>query len=317
MSRLRVALAGTGRLGVSLFKGVLESNHDVVAVIQNGRANTGAVRWINAMGSVLFSNSLSVVGLARRVGAPVFWIDTMDETELAPIRATRPDILLVGGFSIIFKKPMLEVPVIGCVNTHSSLLPKHRGPNPFSAAIIDGDPETAVTFHVMTEGIDDGDILSQIRVPIEIREDSGSLYKRTSEIAGEHVGDVLDGIAARGLQGIPQDHTLATYEKKLKPEQCEIDWSKSAVEIERLVRGCYPLSPLARFKHRGRCVYVTQVRASTKRHDVAPGTVVNLRPLTISTGDGSIVFQKTFMSSPLPWVWPAPWAKPRVGEELK
>ena len=192
--------------------------------------------------------------IARRHGIPLFFIDKMTEDELAPLRALDPDLILVGGFAIILKKPILDLPKLGCVNTHSSLLPKHRGPNPFAAVLLAGDTETGVTFHVMDEAIDTGDIVAQFPIPVEDNWYALDLHRATSELAGEHVVEVLDKIEAEGLHGTPQDPALATYDKKLTTEQTAIDWAQPAADIVRLIRAGYPMT-MARFRYGDRVIF--------------------------------------------------------------
>ena len=163
---MRIAIAGDGHLGMSLMEPLLGSRHDVVALVQNGRTATGFGRTMTKAAGSLFGSFAGVAGKAIQRGIPVVWIDRMTEEELAPLRAIASGVLLVGGFSVILKKKLLELPKIGCVNMHSSLLPKHRGPNPFSAVVMAGDAESGVTFHQMDEGIDTGPILEQYRFPI-------------------------------------------------------------------------------------------------------------------------------------------------------
>lgn len=318
MKPLRIVIAGTGRLGVNLFKGIQAAGHEIVGVIQNGRDNKGFMGFANRTFELFFSDTLSMRGQASKNKLPVIYIDTMSEDELAPIRELRPELIVVGGFGIIFKRPLLEIPTIGCVNTHSSLLPKHRGPNPFTAAILSDDTETGVTFHVMTEGIDTGAILGQYRIPITDTDDAGSLYKRTADLAGDRVGDVLDQIVERGLAGDAQDETQASYEKKLKPENCYIDWSLPAADIDRFVRACFPLSPFARFEHEDRIVYVTKTRVERKTVDHPPGTIIRTRPrVAISTPDGVLVIMSAAVRKPFPWIWPSPWRMPPIGSNLR
>jgi methionyl-tRNA formyltransferase len=125
---MRIAVAGYGLLGAGLTRALLDSNHEIVAIVQNGRKTRGIERAVAVAVSHVFATEGSMLGLARPERLPVVWLNRMDENELAPLRALAPDLLLVGGFGIILKRPILDLPKIGCVNAHSSLLPKHRAP---------------------------------------------------------------------------------------------------------------------------------------------------------------------------------------------
>ena len=306
---MRIAIAGSGRLGTGLLRALRDSRHQVVAVLQNGRTARGVLR------KTLAGLSCQLPVLARQTGLPIFWIDRMDEAELAPLRALAPDLLLVGGFSIILKKPLLELPRIGCVNVHSSLLPKHRGPNPFTAVLLGGDKETGVTFHVMDTDIDTGGILDQTAFPLTRDDTLVTVHHRACRIAAERVTHVIDGIEAKGLDGTPQDPALATYDKKISHEATRIRWEKPAVEIDRLVRALGLPQP-AHFKHRGGEVHVFSVYYDETPADAAPGTVLAMRPrVVVATGAGSVSLRAA-ATAKFGWRWPLPMPmhRPAVGE---
>lgn len=310
---MRIAFAGTGRLGVELLAPLIKSHHEVVAVLQNGRLTKGYQRWILPAVNSLLAPSRSVLGLAKRHRIPILWIDRMSDDELAPLEALKPDLLIVGGFGIILKAPLLRLPRLGCVNTHSALLPRHRGPNPFTAVILANESETGVTFHVMDEGIDTGAILEQIHVPVGPRATASDVYRETSIVAGQHVLELIDRIDIEGLKGTPQDATLATYEGKLTVADVCIDWSRPAEEIDRLVRAAVPFL-FPRFVCRGRLIYVGRCKFDATPVEAAPGTIIANRPrIRIATGCGTVTLLVAYAMTPFPWLWPAPWTRPAIG----
>jgi len=314
---MRIAIAGTGKLAAGMFTALQASRHEIVAVILDGRQARGAKGFLNALASRLFGGKGDIDARARRNRIPRFWIDRMDPAELAPLRKLDIDLLLVGGFAIILKPPLLELPRIGCVNMHSSLLPRHRGPNPFCAAIRAGDAETGITFHVMEPGIDTGPVVAQYPFPLEARDTMFDVYNRACALAQEKVLEVIDKIDAEGLQGTPQDHSLANYEKKPVIEDSWIDWRRPAEEIDRLVRAYAP-SPMPRFRWRGRTVTVARCEFDSAPVEAAPGTVLRHWPVArVATGEGTLILRVAFCRRPVPWVWPAPWSKPEVGEVLE
>jgi len=256
---MRIAVAGTGRLGINLLRPLLQSSHQIVAIVQDGRKTRGISQRLTPVLGRYFGGPYHMAGRARARRIPIFWIDRMNEAELAPLRALRPDILLVGGFGIILKPPLLELPRLGCVNTHSSLLPKHRGPNPFYAVILAGEEESGVTFHIMEEGIDTGAIIAQFTFPIHEEDGMFDVYNRACECAAGHVVEVMDHIEQEGLAGTPQDESLASYDKKPIPADAWIDWNMTAAEIHRLVRAMSP-TPMPKFQYRGRNVRVARTR---------------------------------------------------------
>lgn len=313
---MRIAIAGTGPLGALLMGPLLESEHRVVALLRNGRTATWAQRHVMPRLAAAFAPGLSPVGVARRNGIPMIYVDKMTEDELGPLRALEPDIILVGGFSIIFRKPLLDVPGVGCVNCHSSLLPKHRGPNPFAAAILTGERETGVTFHIMTEGIDSGPILAQYRLPIEETDTAGAVYRKTASLAGEHVLEVIDRIAAEGLAGEPQNEAEATYDKRLTDEEAFVRWDRPADEVYRFVRACTPITA-ARFRHRGRTVYISRAGYDLEPVDAEPGEIVRVRPhIHIATGRGVLKLQFCYTRRRMIMPWPGLGGRPQTGEKV-
>jgi methionyl-tRNA formyltransferase len=310
---MRIAIAGTGHLGVGLLDALVHSEHEVVAVLQDGRKYPGWKRpAINTMNALLPSKG-SMIGRARRHGIPVLWLNRFTDDALKPLRALDLDLILVGGFGIIFKKPILELPRVGCINCHSSLLPRHRGPNPFSAVLLHGETESGVTFHIMTERIDDGDILDQAVLSIDEEDTVLSIYHRSCALAADRVVDVVDRIAKKGLKGTPQDPALATYDARITEKSAWVDWTRSAVEIERMVRGLSP-SPMPRMQYRGVLVRLAKVEVDPKPVDKAPGTILSSGPvIRVACGSGSVRLRVAFIQKPVPWIWPSPWSRPEVG----
>ena len=314
---MRIAIAGSGRLAACLMRSLLDSSHEVVALVQNGRVSRGLKRHLTASAAYAFGPQTSVLGVAARNDVPVVWIDRMDDEDLSPLRLLEPDVLLVGGFSIILKRSVLDLPRLGCVNCHSSLLPKHRGPNPFSAVILAQEKETGVTFHIVDEGIDTGDVLEQYAFDIGPKDTAMHVYQDCCALAGEQVAGVMDRIEAKGrLEGAPQDHDAATYDQRLTEQDVRIDWSQPVGDIERMTRACRPFF-LARFRSRGKTVYLTQLRIDDNEVEAGPGTVLGpSRLVRVATGRGTLTVVSAYCATPIPWRWPAPWNRPKPGEQL-
>jgi methionyl-tRNA formyltransferase len=208
---MRIALAGSGLLAGKMLEAVRDSSHEVVAIIQNGRKTKGWRRryQTSRLGAFLYQRPW--LARARREGLPIVYIDKMTENELAPLKALELDLVLVGGFSIILKKPLLELPRIGCINTHSSLLPKHRGPNPFSAVILVGESETGVTFHAMDEDIDTGGIIEQHRIPLKPTQCAVDVFR----------------IASRHHRATPDSPETDTLRRRRLSDSIETRWRES------------------------------------------------------------------------------------------
>lgn len=313
---MRIAIAGSGQLAASMLFPLLDSDHEVAAVLLDGRSITGIKRSLSPLSDVILGNTGGLAFHALRHGLPIVWLDRMDEEELAPLRALHVDIVLVGGFGIIFKRPILDLPKIGCVNMHSSLLPKHRGPNPFCAVILAGEQESGVTFHIMEEKIDSGDILEQASFPLTPDDTPYSIHAKSCSLAAEWVVPVMDRIQAKGLHGVPQDVSQATYDKRPTRADAFIHWAAPAEQIERQVRALRSIhTPW--FSHRGKTVHVTQVRVDYDDSRTSPGTILSNKPyVRIAAGNGSVDLVSAYTAGPVPLPWPVPWHRPKIGESM-
>lgn len=313
---MRIALVGSGSLSVKMLLPLLQSKHEVVAVILDGRHTRGIRRWIEPALARWFRGEFSLGGQARKHKIPIFYIDKMTDAEVAPLKKLNLDLILVGGFSIILKKPLLDIPRLGCVNTHSSLLPRHRGPNPFSAAILAGDTETGVTFHWMDEEIDTGDIISQHVMPLNGESTMLGVYRDSCALAGQKVEGLVNSLEVGDALRTPQSVALASYEKRATIAESWVDWSSPAETIELLVRGMSP-QPYVRFRWRKQMILLHKVTFDSTPVDALPGTVLASRPLlVVATGRGAITLRVAFRQKPIPWIWPGLGKRPEVGEVL-
>ena len=313
---MRVIIAGSGLLGASVMEPLLESGHEVVGLIQNGRATPPAKRRSARLRALFAPPSISTPGLALRHGVPVLWLDAMNETELNPLRALDPDLIIACGFGIIFNKTLLDLPHIGCINVHSSLLPEHRGPSPFAHVILANRTASGVTFHVMDEDIDTGDILHQVTFPLTSMDTGLTVYHKASSAAGDHILEVVDDIEINALRGTPQDSSRATYDPRMTDDAAMIDWREPAEDIERLVRAAVAYYP-AWFTHRRRLIRVTRATFDPRPVDGPAGRVLETSPYpVVATGQGRLIVHAAHITAPIPWSWPAPWSRLKAADLL-
>lgn len=288
---MRIAVAGSGELALSMLKPLLDSGHEIVALIQDGRKCKGLSRRMSPILDRFLHGKANVLALAQRRRIPLVWIDTMSEEELASLRALEPDLILVGGFGIIFKAPLLELPRIACINVHSSLLPKHRGPNPFSRVILANEAESGITFHVMEEEIDSGDILEQASFALGEHYTAWDVYNMACTLTETCVRGMVDRVASEGVQGRPQDAEAATYEPLLREEDAVINWADTAEDIDRQIRACHPFVKTC-FRFRDATLQVTKADFDTTPVLERPGTVLVVRPsFVVATGHGTLVLE--------------------------
>jgi len=313
---MRIVVAGSGRLAVSVMEPLLAAGHTVSALVQNGRKTPAEKRAWFRMQRWLMPPALDAASLALRRRIPLLWLDRMDEAEVEVIRRFEPDLILTAGFSIIFNEALLDLPAIGCVNVHSSLLPAHRGASPFAHVILADEARTGVTFHAMTPDIDDGAILAQDGFAITSMDTSVTVYYRCCDLAREMVIDLVDEIALHGLSGRPQDPSRASYDPRVTETTTAIDWRDSAEYIERLVRASLAYFP-AWFVHRGRKVRVTRATYDPRPVDAGPGTVLETRPYpVVATGQGRLIIHAAHHDRPVPLSWPGVWSRPHRAEVL-
>ena len=255
--------------------------HTVVGLVTRPDRPRGRGRKIETSPLVTAANARGIAVLQpERARGPEF---------VAGLRALAPDVALVASFGEILKEDVLAMPRHGCLNVHASLLPRHRGASPIQAAILAGDRETGVSVQRMVLALDEGDVALERRTPIGEHETAGELLERLAQLGGEAAVGALDALANGTARFTPQDPARATYAPKIHKESGVIDWSKSAMELDRLVRAFTPW-PGARTSHGGHELGLLEVRVrQAAPGSRAPGTVVGTRPaLVVSCGAGAL-----------------------------
>ena len=233
---MRIIFIGTGEIGVPTLRALLNSEHEVIAVVTQPDKPVGRDQRIEPP-----PIKTALIGRARPPGAPIFQPARIkDPQAIEQIRSRTPDAIVVVAYGQILPHDVLEIPRLACLNVHASLLPRWRGAAPLQAAIAAGDFETGITVMYMDEGLDTGDILLQRNVEILPNDTGGSLHDRLAQIAPEALLESLRLIAAGSAPRIRQDNARATYAPKLKREHGLFNWSESAAAIERKIRAYNP-----------------------------------------------------------------------------
>ena len=205
------------------------------------------------------------------------------------IAALEPDVVVVVAFGIIIKKDLLEMPKLGCVNVHASLLPRHRGVSPIQAAILAGDGVSGCTTMLIDEGIDTGDILLMEDTPLLPTDTAGGLSDRLSRSGAHLLIRTIDGLLDGSVAPHPQGDAGSTYTHKIKKEDGAIDWARTASEVDRQIRAMTPW-PSAYTHVGGSRLIIGEGRVAVSDEgdtSAAPGTVVALSPLTVVCGAGA------------------------------
>ena len=224
---------GTPELACVSFKALLDSNqfHVVAVVTQPDRPK----------GRDLKSLPSPVKELALRKGVAVLQpIKARDQQFIEEVRQLHPDLIAVTAYGQILPPASLELPRFGCLNVHTSLLPKYRGAAPIQWSILNGDAETGVTIMKMDAGLDTGEILSQERTPILEKDDSETLHNRLAELGAQLLVKTIVPYAAGEIQPRPQGAEGVSYARKIAKEDGRIDWNRPAKETLNRVRGLVP-----------------------------------------------------------------------------
>ena len=229
---LRIVFAGTPEFAAAHLKALLDTPHQIVAVYtQPDRpAGRGQKLMPSPVKQLAVDNAIAVL-------QPPSLKDAAAQAELA---ALKPDLLVVVAYGLILPQAVLDIPRFGCINSHASLLPRWRGAAPIQRAVQAGDAESGVTVMQMEAGLDTGPMLLKVRTPITADDTGGSLHDRLAELGPPAVIEAIAGLASGTLMGEVQDDALANYAHKLNKEEARIDWSRPAIELERLIRAFNP-----------------------------------------------------------------------------
>ena len=231
-----IVFIGTGEIGLPALRALLNSEHEIIAVVTQPDKPVGREQRIEPP-----PIKKALISKAQPPGAPIFQPARIkDPQAIEEIRRLAPDAIVVAAYGQILPRDVLEIPRLACLNLHASLLPRWRGAAPIQAAIAAGDGETGITVMYMAEGLDTGDILLQRNVQILPDDTGGSLHDRLAQIAPEALLESLRLLAAGNAPRIPQDNARATHAPKLKREHGLIDWSEAAEAIERRIRAYNP-----------------------------------------------------------------------------
>lgn len=258
---------GTPDFAVPPLKALVEAGHEVVAVVTQPDKPKGR-------GKTLLPTPVKEEALMHEI--PVYQPKRVRNNEefMETLRELAPDIIVVAAFGQIIPKEVLEFPKYGCINIHASLLPKYRGAAPIQQAVIDGEKESGVTIMQMGEGLDTGDMISKIVIPLSEDETGGSLFAKLAQAGAELLIKTLpsieQGTAVREKQ---PEESPTPYAAMITKQMGLLNFQKSAVELERLVRGMNPWPSAYTFIN-GKTLKVWRCRASEEHTDAAPGTVI-------------------------------------------
>lgn len=277
---MRVVFMGTPDFATGTLEEIVKSGYDVVGVVTQPDKPKG--RGKNLMPT-------PVKEVALKYSLPVYQPKRAKDPEfIETLRGLKPDVIVVAAFGQIITKEILEMPRFGCVNVHASLLPAYRGAAPIQWAVINGDKESGVTIMQMDEGIDTGDMMDKVVVPIAEDETGGSLFDKLSEAGAKLCVKVLkdleEGKAVRVKQ--PKESTTA-YASMINKGMGEIKWERKAKEIEQLIRGLNPW-PSAYTKIHGKMLKLWKADVLEDTAHKQTGEIVKIEKdgICVQTGEG-------------------------------
>ncbi len=279
---LRIVYFGTPEFAVPTLRALLESRHQVVAVVSQPDRPKGR-------GQRLVGTPTKALATSR--GVPVLQPERLKSDEfLQSIRQLQPDLGVVAAYGRILPDALLEIPPFGMINVHASLLPAYRGAAPVHRAVIAGEAETGVSIMRVVKELDAGPVFAIVARPIAPDDTSVEVERALAELGAPLLVDVVDHIAAGRAVEVPQDHGRATLAPKILKSESHIDWSQPASRVHNLVRGLQPW-PLVSIWIEGVRHLLHKTAVSAQQTAADPGTIVEASDgrLAVATGERGVV----------------------------
>ncbi|MBW2956018.1 MAG: methionyl-tRNA formyltransferase [Hafnia sp.] len=279
---LRIIFAGTPDFAARHLDALLSSQHQIVGVFTQPDRPAGR-------GNKLTPSPVKV--LAEQHNLPVFQpVSLRPEDNQKLVSDLNADVMVVVAYGLILPKAVLDMPRLGCINVHGSLLPRWRGAAPIQRALWAGDAETGVTIMQMDVGLDTGDMLHKVSCPITAQDTSATLYDKLAEMGPQGLLATLAELANGTATPEKQDEALVTYAEKLSKEEARLNWTLSAAQLERCVRAFNPW-PVSFFMIDGQPVKVWQSQAIAAEQNQAPGTIISAdkHGIAVATAEGVLL----------------------------
>ncbi|PIJ42231.1 methionyl-tRNA formyltransferase [Tatumella sp. OPLPL6] len=276
---LKIIFAGTPDFAAKHLEVLLNSPYQVVGVFTQPDRPAGR-------GKKLMPSPVKV--LAEAHGLPVFQPESLRNAEQQQLVADlNADVMVVVAYGLILPAKVLEMPRLGCLNVHGSLLPAWRGAAPIQRALWAGDQLTGVTIMQMDVGLDTGDMLLKVSCPILPQDTSASLYDKLAELGPQALLKSLHQLSQNTLVPEKQDDSLATYAHKLSKEEARIDWNLPATTLERCIRAFNPW-PFSFFVISDQNIKVWRASAIASDEKIPPGTIISAEKsgIQVATSEG-------------------------------
>lgn len=278
---MRIVFMGTPDFSVPTLEALVKAGHEVTGVVTQPDKPKGR-------GKAVLMTPVKEKAIA--LGIPVYQpVRAREEAFVQLLRDLNPDAMVVIAFGQILPKSILDIPRYGCINIHASLLPRYRGAAPLQWVVLDGETETGITTMMMDVGMDTGDMLEKLVVPMDAKETYGSIHDKLSELGGDLILSTLEKIQAGTIIRTPQTEEEATYTKKITKAMGDIHWSMDAAAIERLIRGLNPW-PSAYTSWNGKTIKIWEADVLAEEYPGSFGEIVMVdkTSVLVKTGKGTL-----------------------------
>src|SRR5688572_20421140 len=287
MNSLRIAFAGTPHFALPALRALLASRHQVVGVLTQPDRPAGRGRELRASPIKLLA--------ATQTALPIAQPPTLKSAEgRAPLAAWAPDLLVVVAYGLILPREALQLPRLGCLNIHGSVLPRWRGAAPIQRALLAGDVETGIAIMQLDEGLDTGPVLLERRRPIGPHDTAGDLHDALAELGAAALLEAIDGLTTGKLLPRAQPAEGVTYAAKIEKSEARIDWNEDAVQLDRKIRAFNPW-PMAETHLAGESLRLLRATvADAGARAAEPGTVLGLADdgLRVACGTGVLAVRE-------------------------
>lgn len=264
---MKIIFLGTPEFAIPSLEKLLKSRHEIIAVVTQPDKPQGR-------GNKLTPPPVKIFAMQNNI--PCYQFRKISREGVEELSSLKPDIMITAAYGQILSQAIIDIPKYGIINIHGSILPKYRGASPVQTAVINGDTETGITIMQTDIGLDTGDILSMQKTYIDENETSGELMNRLAELGSDLLLPTLDQIESGEITRIKQQHADENITKKIKKEDCLINWNKSAKQIKCLILGTNP-DPISRTILNGEVIKIYRAKiAENIENDkyATPGTII-------------------------------------------
>ena len=277
---MRIVFAGTPEFALPTLQALLDSPYEVCGVYTQPDRPAGRGRKLTPS---------PVKQLAQAASIPVYQPENFKQADsIAELAQLNADLLVVIAYGLILPQAVIDTPRLGCINVHGSLLPRWRGAAPIQRALMAGDSHTGITIMKVVKKLDAGDMLFKLECPITATDTSSSLHDQLAILGAKGLLQVVEQYAQGQVTAEPQDEALVTYAHKLEKHEAQLDWSDTAINLDRKIRGLNAW-PVAQTLFKGEILRVWNSSLTDKVSQLTPGSIdTSQQALDVVTGKGVI-----------------------------